>query len=68
MQNFLKMQNCNNPFQLFMVKIIYHGGLWVYFNIFDIMWTRIFQIRPERFYFIYFIIIIFWGEEDLKDF
>lgn len=43
------MQNHNNPFQLLTVKIIFNGRLWVYFNIFYIMWTRIFTIRPERF-------------------
>lgn len=43
------MQSHNNPFKLFTMKIIFKRELWVYFNIFDIIWTRIFKIRPERF-------------------
>lgn len=43
------MQSHNNPLKLFTVKIIFKRELWVYFNIFDIIWTRIFKIRPERF-------------------
>lgn len=43
------MQSHNNPFKLFTVKIIFKRELWVYFNIFGIIWTSIFKIRPERF-------------------
>lgn len=43
------MQSHNNPFKLFTVKIIFKRELWIYFNIFGIIWTSIFKIRPKRF-------------------
>lgn len=37
------MQSHNNYFKLFTVRIIFKRELWVYFDIFDIIWTRIFK-------------------------
>lgn len=55
------MQNYNNPLQQFTVKIILNGGLRVYFNIFDVMLTRLYKIRSGRFLPFLFILFILWG-------